>query len=136
MHLSILGHVYDDVPANFSKWVEQGLQVQIYSSGSVEAQKLLFTNSKHGNLLKYISGHYDTNIGHKQESQSYKNIIRQLNVDASEVLFLSDIPNEVIAAQESGMHVLILDRPNNPTKLSAEIRCKFKVVKTFDEIEL
>lgn len=82
-----------------------------------------------------ISGHFDTNVGHKQESQSYKNILKEIGVDGSDVLFLSDIPNEVIAADEAGMKVVILDRPNNPTELDSEIRKRFKVVKTFDEIE-
>lgn len=42
------------------------LQVYIYSSGSVEAQKLIFGHSNVGNLLPYLSGHYDTHIGDKK----------------------------------------------------------------------
>jgi enolase-phosphatase E1 len=102
----------------------------------VEAQKLLFENSEFGNMLEFISGHFDTNVGHKQESQSYKNIAKELKVDAQSILFLSDIPNEVKAARFAGMDVIILDRADNPTKLDAEIRKNFKVVHTFDEIEI
>jgi enolase-phosphatase E1 len=130
-----VGHVYPDVQKNFQKWISQDCKIYIYSSGSVEAQKLLFANSEHGNLLKLISGHFDTNVGHKQESQSYENILKEINVEGASVLFLSDIPKEVIAAEEAGMKVVILDRPNNPTDLDDDIRKRFKVVQTFDEIE-
>ncbi|CRK97600.1 CLUMA_CG010986, isoform A [Clunio marinus] len=132
---AIKGHLYDDVPRNFEKWVNQGFELYIYSSGSVEAQKLLFKYSKYGNMLKYLSGHFDTNVGHKQETQSYKNITKELQAKAEEILFLSDIPNEVIAAEEAGMKVTILDRPNNPLILSQDNRKNFQVVQNFDEIK-
>jgi enolase-phosphatase E1 len=115
--------------------MEQGFKIYIYSSGSVEAQKLLFGNSEYGDMSPFISGNFDTNIGHKQESQSYKNIVNELKVDPSNILFLSDIPNEVKAAKEAGMGAIILDRPKNPTELSEDIKNEFKVVQTFDEID-
>lgn len=90
----------------------------------------------HGDLLKLISGHFDTNVGHKQESQSYKNISQEINVKAEDILFLSDIPNEVIAAEEAGMRVVILDRPKNPFELTEDIRKRFTIAKTFDEIRV
>lgn len=136
MKTQLPGHLYEDVPRNFKKWVDDGRKIFIYSSGSVEAQKLLFANSEHGNMLEFISGHFDTNVGHKQESQSYKNIVDELKGPAGNILFLSDIPNEVSAAEEAGMKVVILDRPNNPTELNSEIRKRFKIVNTFDEIEI
>lgn len=134
--LLYLGHVYDDVPTAFEIWQRQsGHVIYIYSSGSVEAQKLLFKYSVKGNLLKYICGHFDTNIGHKQEAQSYKDIVKEiqkvLKIEANDVFFLTDIPNEAIAAKESGMCPIILDRPNNPTKLSDDIKRQFKVVDSF-----
>lgn len=86
-------------------------------------------------MLKFISGHFDTNIGHKQEPQSYRNIVEELKVDPSRITFLSDIPNEIVAAEAAEMNVYVLDRPNNPTTLSDDIRKKFKIVQTFDEIE-
>lgn len=108
----------------------------IYSSGSVEAQKLLFGHTIAGNLLPYLSGHFDTTIGHKQKSQSYSNISEAIEVNAEDILFLSDIPKEVIAAEEAGMNAIILDRPDNPTELTEDIRQRFEVVKTFDEIKV
>lgn len=131
----IKGHVYEDVPRKLKEWTEAGFNVFIYSSGSVEAQKLLFGHSEYGNLLEFLSGHFDTNVGHKQEVESYRNIAKEIGLSPSEVLFLSDIPNEVIAAENAGMKTAILDRPNNPTILDDEIRKRFKIVKNFDEIE-
>lgn len=130
----IRGHVYDDVPRKLREWNEQRFKVFIYSSGSVEAQKLLFGHSEYGNLLEFLSGHFDTNIGHKQEVQSYQNIAETLKLLPHEILFLSDIPNEVIAAEKAGIKTFILDRPNNPTILNEEIRKRFRVVQTFDEV--
>lgn len=132
----IKGHVYEDVPRKFKEWKKAGYKLYIYSSGSVEAQKLLFANSEFGNLLEYIDGHFDTNIGHKQESQSYLNISKEINIDPKKVLFLSDIASENFAAEKAGMKSIVVDRPNNPIKLCEEIRKSFNVVQTFDEVEL
>jgi enolase-phosphatase E1 len=132
----IQGHVYDDVPVNFKKWTEQGLKIYIYSSGSVQAQELIFTFSSHGNLIKYLSGYFDTNVGHKQESVSYQNILNEIGFKAEDVLFLSDIPQEIFAASSVGISCIILDRPNNPTEITNEIKEKFKVAKDFDAIEI
>lgn len=132
----IKGHVFDDVKENFMKWIEKGLKIYIYSSGSVEAQKLIFGYSTHGDLNVFLSGYFDTNVGHKQEAPSYQNILDAIELKGENVLFLSDIPNEVIAADAVGINCIILDRPNNPIELSEEIRKKFKVIKTFNEIHI
>lgn len=73
------------------KWQQIGLQLAIYSSGSVKAQKLLFGQTEHGNLLAHIDAHFDTAIGHKQEMASYVNISRELDVASNDILFLTDI---------------------------------------------
>lgn len=130
----VKGHVYDDVPVNFQKWTEQGFKIYIYSSGSVEAQKLIFSYSSHGNLCNYLSGYFDTTVGHKQESTSYQNILNEIGFKGEDVLFLSDIPQELYAASSVGISCIILDRPNNPTQITSEI--KFKVAKDFNEIEI
>jgi enolase-phosphatase E1 len=46
--------VYDDVQKAFHLWTSKGKKVYIYSSGSVEAQKLLFGYSMEGDLLPVI----------------------------------------------------------------------------------
>jgi enolase-phosphatase E1 len=48
--------VYDDVQKAFHLWTSKGKKVYIYSSGSVEAQKLLFGFSVEGDLLPVIQG--------------------------------------------------------------------------------
>ena len=133
---AIKGHVYEDVPRNFKLWKEAGYKLYIYSSGSVEAQKLLFANSVYGNLLKYIDGHFDTSVGHKQESRSYLNIAKEINVDPKKFIFFSDIASENVAAEKAGMKSYVLDRPNNPIKLCEEIRETFVVIESFDEVTL
>lgn len=130
----IKGHVYEDVPRKLKEWTESGLKVYIYSSGSVEAQKLLFGHSEYGNLSEFLSGHFDTNVGHKQEAQSYKNIAEELKLSPTEIIFLTDIPKEVFAADNCGMKTTIVDRPNNPTFIDSEIRNRFKIVNNFDEL--
>jgi methionine salvage enolase-phosphatase E1 len=39
-------------------------KVYIYSSGSREAQQLLFSNSNYGDLKKYLCGFFDTTVGY------------------------------------------------------------------------
>jgi enolase-phosphatase E1 len=84
--------VYDDVSPALEQWrATQGQKVYIYSSGSVEAQKLLFGQSLAGNMLPLIDGHFDTAVGAKQEAASYNNIVEKIACKADEILFLTDI---------------------------------------------
>ena len=68
-------HVYRDAVTALRHWREQGHPIHVYSSGSVAAQKLLFGHSAAGDLLDIFSGFFDTSVGGKRESQSYRNII-------------------------------------------------------------
>lgn len=52
LYTHVCCRVYNDVIPALKHWTSLGLKVYIYSSGSVEAQKMLFGNSKHGNLLE------------------------------------------------------------------------------------
>lgn len=47
--------VFDDVVPAFKQWTSNQIKLYIYSSGSIDAQKLLFGNSKFGDLLQ-VSG--------------------------------------------------------------------------------
>ena len=105
------GHVYPDVVPALERWKQQGIPMGIYSSGSVGAQKLLFGHSEYGDLNGFFSENFDTAVGHKREVQSYQNIATQLNLVPSEILFLSDIEEELDAAQAAGMQCLQLLRP-------------------------
>ncbi|MDJ0834968.1 MAG: acireductone synthase [Acidobacteriota bacterium] len=104
-------HLYDDVKPCWHRWKAAGKTLAIYSSGSVPAQKLLFGHTVHGDLNEFLSAYFDTSSGHKRESQSYRNIATALNVSASSVLFLSDVPAELDAAREAGMQTTQLVRP-------------------------
>ncbi|CAG8566314.1 596_t:CDS:2 [Ambispora leptoticha] len=108
--------IYDDVVTAFKRWKDAGIKIYIYSSGSVEAQKLIFAHSDKGNLLGYIDGHFDTTIGSKLESQSYLNICNELGIQSSpsSMLFLSDNINEINAAKKAGIQTAIVERPGNP----------------------
>jgi enolase-phosphatase E1 len=126
----IKGHVYEDVPAAINKWKASGLELGIYSSGSVEAQKDLFENSIAGNLAPLFSHHFDTEVGGKREVQSYKNILEILHLNPEDVLFLSDITEELDAAAQAGMKTLQLVR-GEEVKGSTH-----KQVKSFSEIKV
>jgi enolase-phosphatase E1 len=55
--MHILFSVYEDVPKALESWTNDGRKIYVYSSGSVEAQELLFEHSIHGNLLKVLRCH-------------------------------------------------------------------------------
>jgi enolase-phosphatase E1 len=97
------GHIYEDAVRNFRDWHEKGMRIYIYSSGSIHAQKLLFGFSDYGDLTPLLSGYFDTHIGHKRETSSYEVIASEIGVRAGDILFLSDIREELDAARTAGM---------------------------------
>lgn len=104
------GHVYPDAVDRLRQWHAEGLRLYVYSSGSVQAQKLIFGYTEFGDLTPLFSGYFDTNIGGKREVESYRNILAELGLAGNEVLFLSDIQEELKAAQEAGLQVCWLVR--------------------------
>ncbi|PIO55365.1 hypothetical protein TELCIR_23249 [Teladorsagia circumcincta] len=42
-------------------------------------------------MTKILSGYFDTTIGYKGESASYKRICESINLNPAEVLFLTDV---------------------------------------------
>ncbi|MGZ5242619.1 MAG: acireductone synthase [Bacteroidia bacterium] len=111
------GHIYEDVPDMLKQWKADGLEIGIYSSGSTEAQQLLFRHSDFGDLTPYITAYFDTQVGHKRESDSYKYITSQLPFLAEEILFLSDTEEELDAAKTAGMQTIQLVREDtNPSE--------------------
>jgi enolase-phosphatase E1 len=107
-------HVYDDVPPALRSWKAAGLDVRIYSSGSVQAQKLFFGHTIYGNLLHLLQGHYDTTIGPKREPASYLAIAEDMHLPPQEILFLSDVTAELDAARRAGLQTALVRRPGNP----------------------
>ena len=110
---TIKGHVYPDVEPALRKWKAEGISLGVFSSGSVQAQKLLFGYSDAGNLLDCFSVYFDTTTGTKRDSSTYTTIAEQLNLGTSEILFLSDIREELEAAEHSGMRTIQLVREGN-----------------------
>ena len=97
------GHVYPDAVEALKRWHQEGYQLFVYSSGSIQAQRLIFGCSEAGDLTPLFSGYFDTTSGPKREAQSYANITQAINVEAGQILFLSDIVQELDAAREAGM---------------------------------
>ncbi|MCA6064747.1 acireductone synthase [Thalassolituus marinus] len=127
-------HMYPDATEYLKKWHDSGLPLYVYSSGSVQAQELFFGYSQDGNLLPLFKGHFDTLMGGKRETQSYLNILAELQkthtgLNAVDVLFLSDIKEELDAAKEAGMQTVWLLRDSDIPADAAH-----KAVKSFAEI--
>lgn len=107
---SLKGHLYPDVKKALESWHADGVSLNVYSSGSVAAQKLIFGFSVDGDLTSLFEHYFDTKIGGKREKNSYITIQQQLNVAPESILFLSDIVAELDAASEAGLQTLALDR--------------------------
>ena len=104
------GHVYPDVPVALEAWKKAGISLGIYSSGSIEAQRVLFRYSVNGDLNHYFSNNFDTSIGQKRDVKSYLSISSELNINPNEILFLSDIVEELDAAKMAGFQTIQLVR--------------------------
>ncbi|XP_017845404.1 enolase-phosphatase E1 [Drosophila busckii] len=128
------GHVYEDVPAAFEAWRNAGLRVAVYSSGSVAAQKLIFHHSIAGDLLRHISAHFDTHVGHKQQTESYTKIAEALQVPPEKVIFLTDVAGEADAARAAGMQTRILQRPGNAA-LSEDQKSTYQLIEDFTSLQ-
>jgi enolase-phosphatase E1 len=106
------GMLFADVPDAFRRWSAMG-KVAIYSSGSVEAQKLLFGHTVFGDLRPLIAGYFDTRTGPKMESASYAAIAKAMEVAPGEAVFFSDVVKELDAAGEAGMETRLVVREGN-----------------------
>lgn len=128
-------HVYRDAVTALRHWREQSHPIYVYSSGSVAAQKLLFGHSAAGDLLDIFSGFFDTSVGGKREPQSYRNIIAELGCKPAEVLFLSDVVEELDAAREAGMATVLVDRRDDyPSPRHGEACHGHRRVESFADI--
>lgn len=126
----IKGQLFADVVPAFQRWQAAGLAIAIFSSGSVQAQQLLFGYSEAGDLSTYLSGYFDTRTGPKREATSYTAIAAQLGQAPEQILFVSDIPAELEAAAAAGFQTRLSVRPGNA---SVEIG-DWLPIHTFDAI--
>lgn len=122
------GQVYADVAPAFERWKRQGRGIAIFSSGSVQAQRLLFAYSTAGDLTPWIDAHFDTTTGPKGAAASYERIAAALGQPASRLLFVSDVVAELDAARLAGIQTSLCVRgatrraPSHP------------MIRTFEEI--
>jgi enolase-phosphatase E1 len=122
-------HVYRDAVQALRKWDAGGMKLYVYSSGSVEAQRLLFSHTSHGDLTPLFSGYFDTTIGSKLETRSYQDIAHSLSLAAREFVFLSDHPGETQAAAAAGMRTVLMAREQGSGSAGLTAR-------SFDDIDL
>ena len=132
-------------------------KIYIYSSGSIKAQILLFGHVKSTttttstttitneviDLNPKLNGYFDiTTAGFKNQSNSYKKILQEINKSSTpkSVLFLSDNINEVNAAIEAGMKSYIVIRPGNPPidddDDGNDDKINHKIIYSLDELDL
>jgi len=124
------GQVFDDVPRALERWQKQEKKISIFSSGSVLAQKLLFTHATAGDLSRHISHYFDTTVGSKTDKHSYQKIANVLQRLPSEIVFISDVSVELDAAKSAGMQTLLCLRPGNrPQPASTHM-----LIQTLDEV--
>ena len=128
---TLRAQVYADVAPALVRWRVAGLNVSIFSSGSVLAQQLLFAHTEAGDLTSFINHYFDTTIGKKGETESYRRIAETLGLPASEILFVSDVATELAAAREAGMKVVLSIRPGNQPQDSAD---QYPTIESFDEL--
>jgi enolase-phosphatase E1 len=124
------GHVYADAVECLRRWHAAGIELYVYSSGSVGAQKLIFGFSDAGDLTPLFKGYFDTHVGHKQEVHSYRHIAENIGRPASDILFLSDVAGELDAAREAGMQTIQLARDDNV------VIGDHRIARDFDEVIL
>lgn len=103
-------HLYPDSAPALRAWHAAGHALYVYSSGSVPAQKLFFGHTEAGDLTGLFSGWFDTEVGGKREAASYRAIAARIGRGASDIVFLSDVVEELDAARESGFRTVLLDR--------------------------
>lgn len=130
VHRELHGEVYPDVPAALARWTQQGKIIAIFSSGSVLAQKLLFSSTAAGDLTRYLSAHFDTTTGPKNAPASYQKIADALGQETPSILFISDVAKELEAARDAGMQAALCVRAESPE----EVGRAHRVIHSFQEI--
>ncbi|HTV74607.1 MAG TPA: acireductone synthase [Candidatus Acidoferrales bacterium] len=123
------GHVYPDAARALRRWHDMHIPLYVYSSGSIEAQRLIFGYSDQGDLTPLFAGYFDTTTGLKVETTSYQIIANAIGCNPGEILFLSDNPHELHAAAQAGWHVTQVLRDG----VVADAR--FEQAQTFDQID-
>lgn len=123
--------VFPDVAPALARWRHASLTVSIFSSGSVLAQQLLFRHTEAGDLTQFIDNYFDTGVGKKTEANSYHRIAETLRLSPAEIIFISDVTNELSAARQAGMKTVLSIRPGNQPQEQAD---QYQSVQSFEEL--
>ena len=123
------GEVFPDVPSAFVRWRDRNRTICIFSSGSVLAQRLLFSNSTEGDLTPFLWKYFDTTTGPKAEPESYRKIALACARSPEEMLFVSDVVSELEAAQSAGLETALCVRGEAPLPAGPH-----RTIRSFDEI--
>lgn len=135
----LTAHFFDDVAPQLRAWHDRGLQLAVYSSGSVAVQEPWFRSSPSGDLAELMSAYFDTvNAGPKREADSYRAIATALapswRAAPGLLVFLSDVAAELDAARAAGWQTIGLRRPGEPSE-HADFG-EHAVVASFADIDL
>ena len=129
-------HFYADAAAQLRAWHGQGHPLYVYSSGSVAAQKLFLGYSEHGDLTPLASGYFDTEVGGKREAQSYRRIAEAIGRAPGDIVFLSDVVEELDAAREAGLDTVLVDRREDyPAPRTGDAARGHRRVESFAQID-
>ena len=110
----ISSELFEDAHENLKRWHKQGYKLSVYSSGSIEAQHLLYKYTNKGDIENLFSYWFDTHIGNKKEPSSYKEIALVMGCKPQNILFISDNSDECDAARSAGLGTLYSMRDGNP----------------------
>jgi enolase-phosphatase E1 len=126
----LVGTVFPDVRDAFERWSKTA-KVAIYSSGSVEAQKLIFRYSSAGDLTPFITSYFDTRTGAKTSPASYRAIAEKVQATPRAILFVSDVLRELDPAREAGCQTRLAVREGNA---AVDAGHGHEAVQSFEEI--
>jgi enolase-phosphatase E1 len=103
--------LYGDVLPALTQWRAHGIRLGIYSSGSEQAQRLLFVHTNAGDVTSLFEHFFDTSVGEKKTTSSYRTISEQIGLPPQHILFLSDAEGELDAAASAGFMTAHIVRP-------------------------
>jgi enolase-phosphatase E1 len=103
--------LYGDVLPALTQWRARGIRLGIYSSGSEQAQRLLFTHTNVGDVTSLFEHFFDTSVGEKQAASSYRTISGRIGLSPHHIFFLSDAERELDAAGLTGFRTTHIVRP-------------------------
>ena len=103
--------LYGDVLPAFTQWRACGIRLGMYSSGSEQAQRLLFAHTNAGDVTSLLEHFFDTSVGEKKTASSYRTISEQTGLPPQHILFLSGAKRGLDAPASAGFRTAHIVRP-------------------------